>query len=316
MKNIPSYPSIYNLGHRAIDRIFDGPVLVEEKLDGSQFSFGVFDDELFFRSKNQRIHPEAPPKMFQAGVEYICSIVDQLCPNCFYRGEYFSKPKHNTLVYERIPKHNIIIFDTDNGMQHYQSPAEKLVLATELDLEVVPVLFEGKVDNIEEFQELLKTQSILGGTIIEGVVVKRYDAFTVDKKAMMGKYVREDFKEQNQKNWKGIQMNVIDKIIAEYTTEARWVKAIHARRDRDELLDAPQDIGPLLKAISLDLLAEEKEAIMERLFKDAWPRIAKAVTNGFPQWYKDRLLELAFIDQEILDTETTDQELIDRIGDC
>jgi ATP-dependent RNA circularization protein (DNA/RNA ligase family) len=38
---ILSYPSIYALGHRAIRELFDGPVVVEEKIDGSQFSFGV-----------------------------------------------------------------------------------------------------------------------------------------------------------------------------------------------------------------------------------------------------------------------------------
>jgi hypothetical protein len=37
-----SYSSIFNLGHKAVADIFKTPVLCEEKVDGSQFSFGVY----------------------------------------------------------------------------------------------------------------------------------------------------------------------------------------------------------------------------------------------------------------------------------
>jgi len=36
--HLGSYPSIYNLGHRYLGDLLDGPVVVEEKVDGSQFS--------------------------------------------------------------------------------------------------------------------------------------------------------------------------------------------------------------------------------------------------------------------------------------
>lgn len=35
---IPSYPKIYAVGHREVRDIFRFPVLVQEKIDGSQFS--------------------------------------------------------------------------------------------------------------------------------------------------------------------------------------------------------------------------------------------------------------------------------------
>jgi len=41
-----SYPSVYAIGHKAIEEIFLGPVLIEEKIDGSQFSWGIIDGEL------------------------------------------------------------------------------------------------------------------------------------------------------------------------------------------------------------------------------------------------------------------------------
>ncbi len=46
MENINSYPSVYQLGHKAIQNIFDGKVVIEEKIDGSQFSFGMINRPL------------------------------------------------------------------------------------------------------------------------------------------------------------------------------------------------------------------------------------------------------------------------------
>jgi len=48
-----SYPKVYNLGHAAIVHLFDEPVTVEEKVDGSQFSFALIDGELSARSKGK-----------------------------------------------------------------------------------------------------------------------------------------------------------------------------------------------------------------------------------------------------------------------
>jgi hypothetical protein len=67
-----SYSSIYNVGHRALAGLFDGPVIVEEKVDGSQFSFGLgTDDVLRARSKGAEINLEAPKKMLSRGVETV-----------------------------------------------------------------------------------------------------------------------------------------------------------------------------------------------------------------------------------------------------
>lgn len=47
-----SYPQIYALGHRYLEDLLKDPVLVEEKIDGSQFSFGRFP------AKAQEFRPE------------------------------------------------------------------------------------------------------------------------------------------------------------------------------------------------------------------------------------------------------------------
>ena len=64
MNSWHSYPSIYNIGHRYVVDLLNEPVLIEEKIDGSQFSFGVFDGELKCRSKGAQLNLVAPEKMF------------------------------------------------------------------------------------------------------------------------------------------------------------------------------------------------------------------------------------------------------------
>ncbi|MCH7615909.1 MAG: hypothetical protein IH978_09285, partial [Nitrospinae bacterium] len=55
---------------------------------------------------------------------------------------------------------------------------------------------------VDDFKSLLDTQSCLGGTTVEGVVVKNYALWTMEKKIAIGKYVSEIFKERNSKEWK------------------------------------------------------------------------------------------------------------------
>ena len=60
-----SYGKIFNLGHKETEALFDGPVVVEEKIDGSQFSFGSINGELKVRSKGREFDPLAPDGIFQ-----------------------------------------------------------------------------------------------------------------------------------------------------------------------------------------------------------------------------------------------------------
>lgn len=69
MNHLSGYSKVYALGHREILGILDDPVIVQEKIDGSQISFGVIDGEISIRSKGADIYPESPPKMFKKAVD-------------------------------------------------------------------------------------------------------------------------------------------------------------------------------------------------------------------------------------------------------
>lgn len=309
MSSWHSYSSIYNMGHRAVAELLKGPVYVEEKVDGSQFSFGLVEGtdvlsgasiyELRVRSKGCQLILDAPEKMFTLAVETVKTLAPKLTPGWTYRGEYLRNPKHNALIYTRIPLSHIIIFDIETAECEFLSYAEKAAEAARLGLEVVPLLKEGIVASLDEFRSFLDTDSILGGQKIEGVVVKPvgYGLFGVDKKVLMGKFVSEAFKEVHSKAWREgnpTSGDILATLALEYTTQARWQKALQHLKESGTITDAPQDIGALMKEVPEDVKRECETEIKEKLFAFAWPHIARRVTHGLPQWYKELLLKKQF----------------------
>lgn len=296
-----SYPSIFSLGHKAVKTLFDTEVLVEEKVDGSQFSFGKRDGVLFMRSKSATLYEPVTDKLFRAGAEYVVSIKDKLQEGWTYRGEILCRPKHNSLEYERTPQNNVIIFDIDRGDQDYLTSIEKYVEAGRLGFEVVPVLYEGKIDNYEELKKFFERVSVLGKANIEGMVIKAYTQFGQDKKVLMGKWVSEAFKEVHGKEWGAAnpgKSDFLTTLVSALKTDARWEKGIQHLRESGKLEDSPRDIGILLKEIQEDVKREMGDAIKEKLFAYYWPQIARGTIAGFPEYYKERLAKSQFAPQE------------------
>lgn len=295
-----AYSSIYNLGHKAITELLKGPVYVEEKIDGSQFSFGVDErGEIRVRSKGCEMIVDAPEKMFTLAVETVKALAPRLHPGWTYRGEYLRSPKHNALIYKRIPALHIILFDIETAECEFLSYQEKAAEAHRIGLEVVPLLKEGVVQGLDEFRALLDTESVLGGQKIEGVVVKPvgYGLFGVDKKVLMGKFVSEAFKEVHSKAWREgnpTSGDMIANIALEYTTQARWQKALQHLTELGGIEGSPRDIGLLMQEVPTDVRRECEEEIKQKLFDFAWPHIARRVTHGLPAWYKDLLLKQQF----------------------
>jgi hypothetical protein len=298
--NLHSYPKVYAIGHAAVTELFDGPVLIEEKIDGSQFSFGLVDGQVQMRSHGAEIHAVdggASEKMFNAAVQTVQELAPILHDGWIYRAEFLSKPKHNNLCYERVPLKHLILFDINIGNDQYLSRFEKEQEANRIGLEIVPALFLGVVLGLDQITALLDRESCLGKVKPEGFVVKNYDRFGRDGKVLMGKFVSEAYKETASKNWKltnPTHAEVIDLLGATLRSERRWEKAIERLRDEGQLKHEPADIGPLIKTIQQDIAAEEQEFIVQRLLEFAMPKIMRAATAGFPEFYKRKLLESAF----------------------
>lgn len=301
MAQLHSYSKVWAFTHREAARLFDGPVVIQEKIDGSQFSFGNIDGALHCRSKGQAVGPGGNQEgMFNKAVrtaELIFStgtVPEGMCVRC----EYLEKPKHNTLSYGRVPVGNLVIFDItpEDGTEKYLSPEEVRNYAVMWGLEVAPLLHFGPI-RVEDFKRSLKVwmdrESFLGGTKIEGVVVKNYSQCDTMGKSLCGKFVSDQFKEANGANWKGQSTgSAIEQIIASFNKEAIWNKAIQHKREEGVLTNSPQDIGMLIGEVKKDFGIEHGEAIKRKIFKEFYSDIERGVMNGFPEWYKKKLIEV------------------------
>jgi hypothetical protein len=295
------YPKIVHFGEEVTDFFKQGNLHIEEKIDGSQFRIWVDNGKVECGSKSIDWSEERPiDQMFLKAVNVAEKIFNnsKLTDTMIF-SEFLAKPKHNTMKYERVPENNIIVFDVmQNG--RFLPYDEKVNFANSFGLEAVPRLWEGdgRKLNMEIINKLLERMSILGKENVEGLVFKNYnkiwDSGYQAGKLIMLKYVREEFKERNKTEWKGnTKKGLIDVIIEELKTEARWNKAIQHLKEKGELTNSPKDIGNLMKEIADDLETEEGEQIKERLLKFFFREIRVGVVKGFPEYYKTKILKEA-----------------------
>lgn len=294
---ITSYPKIWNLGHPHIAELFFDEVRVEEKVDGSQFSFGVLDGNLVCRSKGVELNLDEPEKMFVKAVETARELMPFLTPGWVYRGEYLQKPHHNALAYDRVPNKHIVLFDIMVGEESYTLRETLVQQAAMLGLEVVPEVFRGKVEDAAQFEKLMDRVSFLGGAKIEGLVIKNHTRFGKDGKSLLGKFVSSEFREIHAGEWKKANPSGSDIrqiLAAKFCTEARWRKAVQHLAERGELLNDPKDIGPLMRETHKDIETECVELIAQELLKWAMPELKRSACRGLPEWYKQQLVKKQF----------------------
>lgn len=303
---LPSYGKVFTIGHRAIASIFDGEVEIQEKVDGSQFSFGLIDGKPFCRSRNTQLNMDDPEGMFKLGVDEVKRMHHDglLNEGLVYRGEFLAKPKHNTISYSRVPKGHIVLFGIDDLDTNSNSSSYDLVkfYSEFLGLEAVPLLFKGRFDNPKNYLEFLRTlmdaESFLGGAKMEGVVVKNHSRFdSVNHRPMKAKLVSDSFKEKHKVDWKKsnpTKKDAVQMLIQSLTTEARWRKALERMRDSGEDIGVPECIGKAMVEIQSDVIEEEVDYIKDSLYNSFIGDIKRGVTRGFPEWFKERLVSGEF----------------------
>ena len=294
MTQVSSYPKVYNLGKPELDKLFDGPVLVEEKVDGSQLSIQLDGDVLKFRSKGATINPNEPNKMFKKAVEYAQSL--SLPQGFIFRGECLNGKQHNKILYDDVPPGNFIVFDIQDQNGVYLDYDNMSKLASDFGLMSVPAYFFGEINSMEELVGFMERKPILGGTRIEGIVIKNYAHLGVDGKPLFGKLVSDEFREtMNRGNKKPKdESDIATEIGLRFGTEARWEKAVQHLNDDGRLPGGAEDIGPLIKEVIKDVLEEESGEIKQVLFDFYAKQIKRELTRGIPGWYKMRMAESSF----------------------
>ncbi len=290
---ITKYPKIFAIGKDEVKDVFRDSVVIEEKVDGSQLSFGVFNGVLVIKSRGAMLDVNAPEKMFKNAVSSLQERKNILVPEHTYRGEYLSRPRHNAITYDKVPDGHVAIFDINDPQGNPLAVSDKHKYAEEAGFSHTPILFYGDMKSLEELIRLASGESFLGGSQMEGVVIKNYFREGWHHPWIFAKYVNDNFKEVLKKP-KSTKPGTLDQIIESYRTDARWQKAIQHLEEEGLLNGDMSDIPQLMKAVNLDVLEEDGEVIKERLFKSSWKEISRGIVKGLPQYYKKVLEARAF----------------------
>ena len=305
--SVRAFPKIFTIGQDYIADIFAEDVEVTEKVDGSQFVFGTIGGVFEMRSKGKLQYPGAVDKLFLPATDHAQALYadNELPDDTVFYCETLSKPRHNVLAYEHVPRNHLVLFGVSTASLSFVSDHETLASwAVGLEIDVAPMLYRGRIETVEQLMTLLEIDSFLGGTKIEGVVAKNYARpFLLGGQPiplMAGKFVSERFKETHRSNWnkENTSRGKWEDFLESFRTEARWQKSVAHLRESGELENSPRDIGKLIKAIQADIAEEETEDIKNFLWRTFGQDVIRKSTAGFPEWYKEQLLKSAFPSEE------------------
>lgn len=303
-ERLPGYLHVPHVGDPSLYNLMKGEIVIQEKLDGSLFRWQNKGGVLRAGSKNVNFTDTDPPKgYFLPAVRYLESIINRIPQGFVFFGELVASPKHNAITYARVPTHQIMLFDAINvGMTDptwISDPEWIAVQAACMEIDFAPTFYRGagETATIDVIEQLLRRTSYLGGSIIEGVVIKNYGQPSADRYHMLGfccgKMVRASFKEENRSRWKA-QADVVAQIATRFRTPARFEKAVVHARDEGRLEDTMRDMKVLLEMIDRDIEEEIKPAALEMLWKRYEFEIRKTMKTGLAEFYKQKLLERQF----------------------
>jgi hypothetical protein len=268
------YPKIFLIGKEENKDIFSVPediIDVEEKIDGANFRFMITKEgRIIFGSHNGCLGYDDMEigGNWKRCIEFVKTQLrgsEMLKPLTEYGGLIFYGEccvKH-TINYDwgKIPSYlGFDIYRIYNG--DFMNNIEKRMLFAELNLPIVPYIKNIKAGEIKELtdNDVPKSQYYEGPS--EGIVLKNY------KRQIMGKYVREQFREENKNVFGKSKKECNDdseRLVATYCTQARMDKIIFKLVDNGEKLDMP-------------LMHKLPEAVLEDIYTENWREIC------FSQW--------------------------------
>jgi len=294
------YPSIERLDKAVHLFTPETDIVVQEKLDGSNFGFYYKDGEIVFQSRSRLLGPE-PEKMFKPAIDSVLFCLDiafdklENYPNYVFYGEAIGTGK---IKYTSASK--FVLYDVcDRERDSWLTDEEVTALAFRLGLATVHVLYAGKWQGLDHIKSLLGI-SHYGDVQAEGVVVKAHalQGMYTDKETgetgtftipyYMGKLVTEEFKEVNKTR---SALHKIDDpvttIAQQFVTPARIDKAVARLIEQGRTDYQPHDI---IAEVSRDVKKEESDTIKEQLFKAYWGQIGRRIAQDVLAMYQPEMV--------------------------
>ena len=167
MENFNKYHKIRMLGHEENADIFSDPsseIVIQEKIDGANFRFAFNGDKIIFGSRTQQLtSDEGEETNIAKNFRRCCQFVNKQTADLGLRKKYgglifFGEccVKHSlNYNWDTIPPYlGFDIFHIETGRYYNYEDVKKIF--EELNLEVVPEVWVGKVKDLPEFLEKAK----------------------------------------------------------------------------------------------------------------------------------------------------------------
>lgn len=259
---------------------------IQEKVDGSQFSF-TLDGELKFYNKKKQVSKNV---IFVTTIESITLLSSSVKfnPDYVYHGEAIRKQRHNVIAYSRAPRHHFILFEIYSKTHGYLKLDECQREADRLGLEMVQTLYQNtdpqitpvsKCLEIIELIEQNKIESCLGGKI-EGIVLKHLHYKKQGKTvATKLKLVTSQFKESRPGKLYG--PTFIESLVSKYKTEARWRKALQHVQESLPPGSKDDDIRrEFMIELKADFIKEHETEVKNLLWEHFIGEIVSRISHG------------------------------------
>jgi hypothetical protein len=286
-----SYPKIHRLGKEETDGILDGPVTVQEKLDGANVSIWLGEDgEVRCGSRTRDLGDEefnGFPAYVKANSKIRQFLVDN--PDLRFYGEWLVK---HTLAYPDTACRKVYLFDVyDERNRQFWLQAPVATLAASLDLGYPEVFAADKELTADEVKEYVGKSFIAENG--EGVVVKHPGWVNKFGDHSYAKVVHQRFKENNAIVFGGNdkhsetywEMWVVNK----YCTLARVTKIMQKLQPEiDHRLDMAETSQIGMRCYH-DLITEEAWEIVKKVPALNFKKLQGLAMRKFIQIYHDVL---------------------------
>lgn len=275
---LTKYQHVERLGHDDVMGLLDGTVVVQEKLDGANFSVAKHPEKgLILASRNNVISVGGHPSTgFNGAIEYVLdhpgiAKVLEHHPDWVLRGEWLTR---HTINYEATKMKKFYVFDVQDRDGKYVPISQYAAVMELREILFIPALAEFTSPSLDQLTELTQGPGAYGAAQKEGIVVKRYDFVNKWGRTTWGKLVSADFREANKIHMGATKHDPIEIQFASKVTDEDILKVIHKIRDAagtTTIKDMPQVLGRVWNDAFTDRLWSfvQKEHVKEFNFNDA-----------------------------------------------
>lgn len=272
----PKYPKIYYLGSKHTEGfissdVLDNEIVIEEKMDGANFRFGIVDGTFHVGSRHRDLTSAIRPDgtvdkdvagQFTRAIEYVLQRKDHFHPGYVYFAEYMIP---HTLDYDWEHTPLLLgfdIFDTSTG--RFLDYPSKIDAFKSAQIIPVPLVWRGPLRDftVSAYEQIPRSRYRNGSA--EGLVIKDY------ARQFFVKIVAPEFRESNKQVF-GRGKRGARRIMQD--DGSQWfVDAFVTRRRIEKVIDLL--VNEYGKPADMSLLQDLIPAVIKDAWEENWEDVA------------------------------------------